>query len=88
MVRDYLVNQKLSSALNIPISDMTVLKQIQAHLDLMEKIGIIQGQLAQGAIEKVHMTINQLLEEDAISEDQLRASFHRIINFKSIIGLV
>jgi beta-N-acetylhexosaminidase len=39
-------------------------------------------------VEKVHMTINQLLEEDAISEDQLRASFHRIINFKSIIGLV
>jgi len=34
------------------------------------------------------MTINQLLDEDAISEGQLRASFHRIINFKSIIGLV
>jgi D-3-phosphoglycerate dehydrogenase len=57
MVRDYLVNNKLSSALNIPISDMTMLKQIQAHLDLTEKMGIIQGQLAQGAIEKVHMEV-------------------------------
>ena len=39
-------------------------------------------------VEKVHMTINQLLEEESISEYQLRASFHKIMNFKSIIGLV
>ena len=39
-------------------------------------------------VEKVHMTINQLLEEESISEYQLRASFHKILNFKSIIGLV
>ena len=63
MVRDYLVNQKLSSALNIPISDMTVLKQIQAHLDLTEKMGIIQGQLALGAIEKVHMEVQGIFED-------------------------
>ena len=29
LVRDYLLNNKLSSALNIPISDMNILKQIQ-----------------------------------------------------------
>jgi beta-glucosidase-like glycosyl hydrolase len=39
-------------------------------------------------VEKVHMTINQLLQENSISEHQLRASFQRIMNFKSIIGLV
>ena len=53
LVRDYLINNKLSSALNIPISDMNILKQIQPHLLLSERMGIIQGQLAQGAIEKV-----------------------------------
>ena len=63
MIRDYLMNHTLSSALNIPISDMTVLKQLQAHLELMEKMGIIQGQLAQGAIEKVHMEVQGFFED-------------------------
>ena len=57
LVRDYLVNNKLSSALNIPISDMNILKQIQPHLLLAERMGIIQGQLAQGAIQKVKVHI-------------------------------
>lgn len=52
LVRDYLINNKLSSALNIPITDMNILKQIQPHLLLSERMGIIQGQLAQGAIQK------------------------------------
>jgi len=39
-------------------------------------------------VEKVYITINQLLEEESISEYQLRASFNKIMNFKSIIGLV
>ena len=57
IVSDYLMKNKLSSAINIPISDITVLKQIQPHLNLVEKIGIIQGQLAQGAIEKVRIEV-------------------------------
>ena len=39
-------------------------------------------------VKKVHMTIGQLLEEKSISEDQLRLSFQRIMNLKSMIGLV
>ena len=57
LVRDYLINNKLSSALNIPITDMNILKQIQPHLLLSERMGIIQGQLAQGAIEKVKVNV-------------------------------
>ena len=57
LVRDYIINNKLSSALNIPISDMNILKQIQPHLLLAEKMGTIQGQLAQGAIQKVKVHV-------------------------------
>jgi len=57
LVRDYLLNNKLSSALNIPISDMNILKQIQPHLLLAEKMGTIQGQLAQEPIRKVRINV-------------------------------
>jgi len=57
LVRDYIINNKLSSALNIPISDMNILKQIQPHLLLAERMGTIQGQLAQGAIQKVKVHV-------------------------------
>jgi len=57
LVRDYIIDNKLSSALNIPIGDMNILKQIQPHLLLAEKMGIIQGQLAQGAIQKVKVNV-------------------------------
>ena len=57
LVRDYIINNKLSSALNIPISDMNILKQIQPHLLLAERMGTIQGQLAQGAIQKVKVNV-------------------------------
>ena len=36
---------------------MNILKQIQPHLLLSERMGIIQGQLAQGAIEKVKVNV-------------------------------
>ena len=63
LVRDYLINNKLSSALNIPISDMNILKQIQPHLLLAERMGVIQGQLAQGAIEKVKVYVQGPFED-------------------------
>ena len=57
LVRDYILDNKLSSALNIPIGDMNMLKQIQPHLLLAEKMGVIQSQLAQGAIQKVKVKV-------------------------------
>ncbi|MFL3028158.1 MAG: NAD(P)-dependent oxidoreductase, partial [Candidatus Neomarinimicrobiota bacterium] len=63
LVRDYIIDNKLSSALNIPITDMNILKQIQPHLLLAEKMGIIQGQLAQGAIQKVKVNVQGLFDD-------------------------
>ena len=54
-VRDYLVYQKLANALNMPISDLAILNEIQIHLDLAELMGNLQGQLNPGIIKKVNV---------------------------------
>jgi len=38
-------------------------------------------------VEKIHLTINKLLDEGKISEEHLKKSFERIQNMKSIINL-
>ena len=54
-VRDYLVYNKLANALNMPISDLAILNEIQIHLDLAELMGNLQGQLNPGIIKKVNV---------------------------------
>ena len=52
-VRDCLLHEKLSNALNMPISDMVKLKEIQPYLGLAEMLGQIQSQIAEGPIDHV-----------------------------------
>ena len=52
-VRDCLLNEKISNALNMPILDMTKLKKIQPYLGLAEMLGQIQSQIAEGPIDHV-----------------------------------
>ena len=52
-VRDYLIHDKLSNALNIPISNLSLLKEIQPYLNLAELLGNILSQIVKGPIEKV-----------------------------------
>lgn len=52
-VRDYLMHDKLSNALNIPISNLSLLKEIQPYLNLAELLGNILSQIVKGPIEKV-----------------------------------
>jgi beta-N-acetylhexosaminidase len=84
----------------IIFSDDPQMKAISAHYDLKKTLELMINAGVDifcfgnnliydpDIVEKVHMTINQLLEEESISEYQLRASFNKIMNFKSIIGLV
>ncbi len=51
-VRDYLIHEKLNNALNMPISDLAKLKEIQINLDLAETMGKLQGQLNPRANKK------------------------------------
>ncbi len=52
-VRDFLVDEKLSNPINMPISDMSKLKALAPFLNLSEKLGIIQSQLNDGPIKSI-----------------------------------
>jgi D-3-phosphoglycerate dehydrogenase len=52
-VRDCLLYEKLSNALNMPISDMAKLKEIKPYLDLAELLGHLQSQIAEGPISHI-----------------------------------
>ena len=62
-VRDYIINEKLNNAINMPISDMAKLKEIKFNLDLSELIGNIQGQLNQGSIKRVQVECSGTMDE-------------------------
>ncbi len=52
-VRDFLIEEKLSNPINMPISDMSKLKALAPFLNLSEKLGIIQSQLNDGPIKSI-----------------------------------
>ena len=52
-VRDCLLYEKLSNALNMPISDMANIKEIKPYLDLAELLGHLQSQIAEGPISHI-----------------------------------
>ena len=62
-VRDYLIHEKLTNAVNMPISDLSKLKEIQPHLELAEVMGKLQEQLNPGAIKKVHVECAGAIDE-------------------------
>jgi D-3-phosphoglycerate dehydrogenase len=62
-VRDYLLHEKLANAINMPISDLAKLKEIQPNLDLSEAMGKLQSQLETGVIQKVHIECAGSMEE-------------------------
>ncbi len=62
-VRDYLIHEKLNNALNMPISDLAKLKEIQINLDLAELMGNLQGQLNPGVIKRVQVECSGTMDE-------------------------
>ncbi|MDC0645946.1 phosphoglycerate dehydrogenase [bacterium] len=62
-VRDCLLHDKLSSALNMPISDMAKLKEIQPFLQLAELLGHLQSQIAEGPISHVSIDCQGAADE-------------------------
>ncbi|MDP6532975.1 MAG: phosphoglycerate dehydrogenase [Candidatus Marinimicrobia bacterium] len=62
-VRDYLLEGKLTGALNMPISDPAKLGEIQPFLDLAESMGSIQSQLAGDVINTIHVECAGTIEE-------------------------
>ena len=62
-VRDFLMKEKLSNALNIPISNLALLKDIQPFLDLAELLGEVLGQIVNEPTEKVLIECHGTVEE-------------------------
>ena len=54
-VRDLLINQKLSNALNTPFKDLEKLNAMKPFLDLSDILGIISSQLVVGPIMKIEI---------------------------------
>lgn len=54
-VRDYLLKDKPINAINMPISNLAKLKEIQPHLDLAEIIGKLQSQLGSNEVKKIYI---------------------------------
>ena len=52
-VRDCLLHDKLTNALNMPISDLDKLKENKPYFDLAEILGHLQSQIAEGPISYV-----------------------------------
>jgi len=52
-IRDFILEDKLSNSINMPIRDMAQLKKIKPYLDLSKMLGKIQTQLAGSPIKSV-----------------------------------
>ncbi len=57
-IKDYLLHDRLNNAINLPISDMSILKAIGDSLDLSREIGRLQHPLHASAIKSIRLSYN------------------------------
>ena len=62
-VRDYLLHEKLDNAVNMRLSDLSILKEIQPYLDLSDLLGQLHAQLADGPIHDVVLQCSGVMED-------------------------
>ena len=91
-VKDFLINQKLTNVLNIPIADMSILKKIEHYLEMSEKLGILLSQLIDTSVKSVKIECFGLIEElKPISISFLKGLFHKVtdnrINFINAMSI-
>ena len=91
-VKDFLLDQKLSNVLNIPITDMSILKQIEPYLNMTEKLGVLLSQLIMNPVKSVKIECFGLIEElKPISISFLKGLFCKVtdnrINFINAISI-
>lgn len=64
-VRDAVLDRGIRNAVNVPSVDLETLKNLKPYLNLAEKIGLLQAQLAEGHIHKVKVKyIGDVIEYD------------------------
>ncbi len=62
-VADFLLEGKLHGALNMPVADMALLKQLEPHLELAANMGRVLSQLVDGSVESVRVTCAGAVED-------------------------
>ena len=62
-VADFLLDGKLHGALNMPVADMALLKQLEPHLELAADMGRVLSQLVDGSVEAVRVTCAGAVED-------------------------
>jgi len=91
-IKDFLLDQKLSNVLNIPIADMSILKQIEPYLNMTEKLGILISQLIDGPVKSVKIECFGSIDEiKPISISFLKGLFNKVtdnrVNFINAISI-
>ena len=57
---DFFEQEKLTNAVNLPISDMSIMRKIKTHLKLSEVLGEIQSQLVDNPVKKIEINFMDL----------------------------
>ena len=57
-LKDYLISGQLSNTINLPISDMSILKTIGGSLELAYKLGSLQHPLHKAGIKSIRLSYN------------------------------
>ena len=72
-VRDYLLDENLTNAINIPFNDFVKLKEMQPVISLAELLGSIQAQMVSGAIKSITLECYGIDEIKPISLSFLKS---------------
>ena len=91
-VKDFLLDQKLSNVLNIPIADMSILKQIEPYILMTEKLGLILSQLIEESVSSIKINCFGTIEESkSMAISFLKGLFNKItdnrINFINAVSI-
>ncbi len=54
-IADFLINDVVNNAVNMPSVSLDVLKTMKPYLNLAEKLGSLQGQLLKGGVKEIHI---------------------------------
>ncbi len=80
-VADFLLEGKMQSALNMPVSDMALLKTLEPHLELAADMGRMLSQLVDGPFKQVTVACSGSLEDSlAIALAALRGLLEGVLD--------
>ena len=78
---DFFEQEKLTNAVNLPISDMSIMRKIKTHLKLSEVLGEIQSQLVDNPVKKIEINFyGFVMEVNPISIAFIQGVLSKIVD--------